>query len=75
MANPDGVIHGHSRTNLKGYDINRCWEKNNLTLSQEVENINEYIESIHESEKINGIFDLHGHSKDTGSFMYFAEKN
>lgn len=26
MANPDGVIHGNSRTNLLGYDINRKWE-------------------------------------------------
>jgi murein tripeptide amidase MpaA len=25
MANPDGVIHGNSRTNIKGYDINRLW--------------------------------------------------
>lgn len=26
MVNPDGVIHGNSRTNLLGYDINRKWE-------------------------------------------------
>lgn len=25
MVNPDGVIHGNSRTNLLGYDINRNW--------------------------------------------------
>jgi len=25
MVNPDGVIHGNSRTNIKGYDINRLW--------------------------------------------------
>ena len=25
MANPDGVIHGNSRTNLLGFDINRKW--------------------------------------------------
>lgn len=30
MANPDGVIHGNTRTNIKGYDINRCWLKNTL---------------------------------------------
>lgn len=27
MINPDGVIHGNSRTNLFGYDINRKWEQ------------------------------------------------
>lgn len=26
MINPDGIIHGNSRTNIKGYDINRLWE-------------------------------------------------
>jgi murein tripeptide amidase MpaA len=30
MANPDGVIHGNSRTNIKGYDINRLWETNKI---------------------------------------------
>jgi murein tripeptide amidase MpaA len=27
MINPDGVIHGNSRTNLMGYDLNRTWGK------------------------------------------------
>jgi hypothetical protein len=26
MVNPDGVIHGNSRTNLLGYDVNRSWD-------------------------------------------------
>lgn len=26
MVNPDGVVHGNSRTNLLGYDVNRKWE-------------------------------------------------
>lgn len=25
MVNTDGVIHGNSRTNLLGYDLNRSW--------------------------------------------------
>jgi len=25
MVNPDGVIHGNSRTNLLGFDVNRKW--------------------------------------------------
>lgn len=25
MINPDGVVHGCSRLNLKGVDINRQW--------------------------------------------------
>lgn len=26
MLNPDGVIIGNYRTNLKGDDLNRCWQ-------------------------------------------------
>lgn len=75
MANPDGVIHGNSRTNLKGYDINRCWLKNALFLSSEVDAINKTIKEIREKYTISYILDLHGHSKDFGSFLYFAESN
>jgi murein tripeptide amidase MpaA len=27
MVNPDGVIHGNSRCNLAGLDLNRQWTK------------------------------------------------
>jgi hypothetical protein len=27
MVNPDGVIHGNSRVNLCGIDINRQWDR------------------------------------------------
>ena len=46
MVNPDGVIHGHSRTNLKGYDINRCWGKENIHLSKEVHSLNASIAQL-----------------------------
>jgi murein tripeptide amidase MpaA len=75
MANPDGVIHGNSRTNLKGYDINRCWVKNTLFLSAEVSCIDNWIGEIQKDYKVSYILDLHGHSKNYGSFLYFAEAN
>jgi murein tripeptide amidase MpaA len=28
MVNPDGVIHGMSRTNMAGLDLNRHWGDN-----------------------------------------------
>jgi murein tripeptide amidase MpaA len=30
MVNPDGVIHGMSRTNMAGLDLNRHWGNNIL---------------------------------------------
>lgn len=30
MVNPDGVIHGYSRTNMAGLDLNRQWSDNIL---------------------------------------------
>jgi hypothetical protein len=27
MVNPDGVIHGSSRCNLAGFDLNRQWDE------------------------------------------------
>ncbi len=30
MANPDGVIHGMSRTNMAGLDLNRQWSHYSL---------------------------------------------
>jgi len=30
MVNPDGVIHGNSRCNLAGLDLNRQWMKESM---------------------------------------------
>lgn len=62
MANPDGVIHGNSRTNLLGYDINRKWEEiPNKTHSFEVSQI--YNHLLKKLPTIEYLIDLHGHSK------------
>lgn len=33
MVNPDGVIHGMSRTNMAGLDLNRHWGDNILKVN------------------------------------------
>ena len=30
MVNPDGVIHGNSRCNFAGLDLNRQWMKDSI---------------------------------------------
>jgi murein tripeptide amidase MpaA len=34
MINPDGVVHGNSRTSAMGYDLNRCWNNKGVTYSK-----------------------------------------
>jgi murein tripeptide amidase MpaA len=46
MVNPDGVIHGNSRTNLMGYDINRSWNLGIMTETGEALQIWAYILKI-----------------------------
>lgn len=31
MVNIDGVILGNYRGNFYGYDLNRCWDRDNVT--------------------------------------------
>lgn len=65
MINPDGVIHGNSRTNLLGYDINRSWDPVISYKSVECTQIWEFIRRIGEKGdlEICWAIDLHGHSK------------
>ena len=64
MLNPDGVIHGNSRTNIQGYDLNRCWTRYGAFQSRECQNIWKFLELITEKgTKIHWSLDLHGHSR------------
>ena len=58
MVNPDGVFVGNSRTNLKGYDLNRHWFQPNIKKVPEVYYIKKEIIKY----KIDFLIDLHGHS-------------
>jgi murein tripeptide amidase MpaA len=62
MVNPDGVIHGNSRTNLLGFDVNRKWEilPNKKSSSEVFILMTELIRKI---PQIEYLIDLHGHSK------------
>jgi murein tripeptide amidase MpaA len=76
MLNPDGVIHGNSRTNLIGYDINRNWDVSSPTKTAETLQIWSYLlQLVQEEYRIQWSFDLHGHSKELGYFAYFCEEN
>jgi murein tripeptide amidase MpaA len=64
MANPDGVIHGNSRCNLAGLDLNRHWMKSLIkSVTPETYHLRRLIWELHERVGIEYLFDFHGHSK------------
>ena len=68
MINPDGVIIGNSRCNVKGYDLNRRWNDSCSTNTPEVYHI---LKTILKSQgKVAMFLDLHGHSKKKNVFAY-----
>ena len=75
MVNVDGVIHGNSRTNLLGYDLNRSWEDTNPFKSTECHLLWEYFWRNYQTcDEISWALDLHGHSKELGFMTYFSEE-
>jgi murein tripeptide amidase MpaA len=63
MVNPDGVVHGNSRVNLLGVDINRQWLDINKNLSIETFAVTNFLNKLCADYRVEYMFDLHGHSK------------
>ena len=64
MVNPDGVIHGNSRCNLAGLDLNRQWdEEHTKEATPETYGLRKYLWKLHETSGIHMLIDFHGHSK------------
>lgn len=64
MVNPDGVIHGNSRCNLAGLDLNRQWSDVGMKkLIPECQGLRKYIWGKLSEGSVEMIIDLHGHSK------------
>ena len=63
MVNVDGVIFGNYRGNAFGYDLNRCWDRDNVLRLPELHYIKKEIKKIQKKQPIEMILDLHGHSR------------
>ena len=70
MINVDGVIAGNTRTSYSGCDLNRRWENPDEYYHPEIFYAKKMIKNFSSLNKIDFIFDLHGHFGAFNSFFY-----
>ena len=70
MINIDGVVNGHTRTSLWGYDLNRCWQDPQRDVHPVLFHLKWLIKSIQAERDVLLFVDLHGHSRKKNIFMY-----
>ncbi|GLE01033.1 hypothetical protein PINS_up009846 [Pythium insidiosum] len=70
MLNPDGVIHGNTRVNLAGWDLNRKWSSPVEKLFPTVYHLKRLISTFQSRDRVAIFCDLHGHSINRNIFTY-----
>ena len=70
MLNPDGVIHGHYRCNLAGYDLNRVWHDPISTIHPTIYSAKELLKTLQLEREVIMFCDIHGHSVKHNLFLY-----
>ena len=66
MLNPDGVIHGHYRTNILGKDLNRMWQDPRANITPTIY----YLKKLISINKPYFFCDFHGHSNMPNCALY-----
>lgn len=72
MLNVDGVSLGNYRSNVLGYDLNRCWENPSEYFHPSIYNVKKLLLQLHDDPKVilDFYIDLHAHSTGKNAFMY-----
>lgn len=70
MLNPDGVVNGNYRCGLLGVDLNRRWKKPSKQIHPVQSQWKQLAKLFAAKREIELVCDLHGHSRNFGSFMY-----
>lgn len=74
MPNPDGVIAGHSRTNLLEYNLEVCFNENAVREHNEAIIIKETIANLYSKKKIDLALNIHSQVLDKEN-LYFRKKS
>ena len=75
MLNPDGVVNGNFRANLKGKDLNRQWKEPTSIISPTILATKEIVKKTLLSRNIYLYCDFHGHSNKKNFFLYGCNNN
>lgn len=75
IINVDGCIYGNFRSNLTGVDLNRKWTDPDKLFTPEICALKNLLEQLkNDKKKVSYFIDLHGHSRDLGTFIYSSGK-
>jgi len=74
MLNPDGVINGHYRCNLAGYDLNRHWHNPIPNVHPTIFHAKELLKTLQHEREVVLFCDIHGHSVKHNLFLYGCPK-
>ena len=74
MLNPDGVVNGHYRCNLAGYDLNRHWHDPDRNVHPTIFHAKELLRTLQQEREVCMFCDIHGHSVKHNLFLYGCPK-
>jgi len=68
--NPDGVFHGHYRTDTRGANLNRCYENPTLEHHPTIRAAKALVTHYAETSTLDVYIDLHAHANKRGCFLF-----
>ena len=70
FLNPDGVYHGHYRTDTIGQNLNRCYSNPSQDLQPSIYAATQLFLHLHKEGRLYAYIDLHAHANKKGCFAY-----
>jgi len=70
ILNPDGVAHGHYRTDTLGQNLNRCYGHPDPIKQPTIYGVLKVLQHWHAEKRLFFYLDLHAHANKRGVFIY-----